>query len=144
MMAARITGRRRTLITGTLPSERRSNIEVTASKWIDPEYIAFDSATGLMDIDDLRRNIGDDVSAVYVEVPSYLGGIEPDVSRIAEIAHGAGALLIVGVDAISLGVLAAPADYGADIVVGEAQALGVHMMYSGGLCGFIASRDEPR
>ncbi|HET9660771.1 MAG TPA: aminomethyl-transferring glycine dehydrogenase subunit GcvPA [Thermomicrobiales bacterium] len=143
MMASRVTGRRRTLITGTLPGERRSYIGVTAGNWIDAEYLAFDPATGLMDLNDLRQKIGDDVAAVYVEVPSYLGGIEPDVQRIAEIAHAAGALLVVGVDAISLGVLAAPADYGADIVVGEAQALGVHMMYSGGLCGFIASRDEP-
>lgn len=144
MMASRITGRRRTLITGTLPGERRSNIDVTAGNWIEPEYIGFDPATGLMNLDDLRRKIGDDVASVYVEVPSYLGGIEPDVARIAEIAHSAGALLLVGVDALSLGVLAAPADYGADIVVGEAQALGVHMMYSGGLCGFIASRDEAK
>jgi glycine dehydrogenase subunit 1 len=144
MMASRITGRRRTLISGTLPGERRSNIATTAGVWIDPEYLAFDPATGLMDLDDLRGKIGEDVASVYVEVPSYLGGIEPDVARIAEIAHAAGALLVVGVDAISLGVLAAPADYGADIVVGEAQALGVHMMYSGGLCGFIASRDEPK
>jgi glycine dehydrogenase subunit 1 len=144
MMAARITGRRKTLVVGTLPGERWSNIDVTAGKWIDPERIAFDPVTGLMDLDDLRRKIGDDVASVYIEVPSYLGGIEPDVAQIAEISHAAGALLVVGVDAISLGVLAAPADYGADIVVGEAQALGVHMMYSGGLCGFIASRDEPK
>jgi glycine dehydrogenase subunit 1 len=144
MMAARITGRRKTLITGTLPRDRRSNIHVTAGPWIDPEYLAIDAATGLMDLDDLQQKIGDDVSAVYVEVPSYLGGIEPDVTKIAEIAHRAGALLVVGVDAISLGVLAAPADYGADIVVGEGQALGVHQMYSGGLFGFIASRDEPK
>lgn len=143
MMASRITNRRRTLVTGTLARERRSNIDTTAGKWIDPEYLAFDMESGLIDLDDLRARIDADVASVYVEVPSFLGGIEPNVAEIAEIAHAAGALLVVGVDAISLGVLAAPADYGADIVVGEAQPLGVHMMYSGGLCGFIASRDEP-
>ncbi len=143
MMAARITGRRRTLITGSLQGDKRSNLATTAGLWIDQEFIALDPTTGLLDLDDLRTRIGPDVAAVYVEVPSYFGGIEPNVAEIAEIAHAAGALLVVGVDAISLGVLAAPADYGADIVVGEAQALGVHMMYSGGLCGFIASRDEP-
>ena len=45
-------------------------------------------------------------------------------------------------DAISLGVLAAPADYGADIVVGTTQPFGVHMNCGGGTCGFVASRDE--
>jgi glycine dehydrogenase subunit 1 len=47
------------------------------------------------------------------------------------------------VDAISLSVLAAPSEYGADIVCGDAQPLGNHMHYGGGLCGFIASRDTP-
>ena len=55
-----------------------------------------------------------------------------------------GAQLIVGVDPISLGVLAPPGDYGADIVVGTTQPLGVHMNCGGGVGGFIASRDEER
>jgi glycine dehydrogenase subunit 1 len=48
------------------------------------------------------------------------------------------------VDPISLGVLAAPADYGADIVVGTTQTLGIHMNCGGGSGGFIAARDEER
>ena len=51
---------------------------------------------------------------------------------------------IVGVDPISLGVLASPAEYGADIVVGTTQPLGVHMNCGGGVGGFIATRDEER
>jgi glycine dehydrogenase subunit 1 len=143
MMAARITGRRKTLVTGTLPNERWSQLTNTAGPWLDPERVRFDPVTGLIDLDDLRAKMSEGVSAIYVEVPSYLGVIEHRMREIGEIAHKAGALLVVGVDAISLGVLAAPSDYGADIVVGEAQPLGVHMLYSGGLCGFIASRDEP-
>lgn len=143
MMASRITGRRRTLVTGSLPRERWSHLTNTAGPWLEPESLALSPETGLTDLDDLRKRISSDVSAVYVEVPSYFGLVEHRMSEIGRIAHEAGALLVVGVDAISLGVLAAPADYGADIVVGEAQALGVHMLYSGGLCGFIASRDEP-
>ena len=52
--------------------------------------------------------------------------------------------MIVGVDPISLGVLAAPADLGADLVVGTMQPLGLHMSCGGGSGGFIASRDEER
>ncbi|GHC77245.1 hypothetical protein GCM10007320_16630 [Pseudorhodoferax aquiterrae] len=70
--------------------------------------------------------------------------IEQHGAEIAAIAHAAGAELIVGVDAISLGVLAPPVHYGADIVVGTTQPLGVHMHGGGGSSGFIASRDEPR
>ena len=52
--------------------------------------------------------------------------------------------LVVGVDPISLGVLEAPPRYGADIVCGELQPLGVHMHYGGGLAGFVATPDEER
>jgi glycine dehydrogenase subunit 1 len=51
---------------------------------------------------------------------------------------------VAGVDAVSLGVLEAPPRYGADIVCGELQALGVHMHYGGGLAGFVATPDEER
>ena len=53
-------------------------------------------------------------------------------------------LSVVGTDPISLGVLAPPADYGADIACGDIQSLGIPMNYGGGLAGFIASHDEER
>lgn len=144
MMAARITGRREVLIPGSLPAERRSHLRTTGQPWLDPVAIRFDPATGELDLNDLEAKLSNRTAAVYVEIPSYFGVIEPQAQRIADLAHRAGALMVVGVDAISLGVLAPPAHYGADIVVGEGQALGVHTMYSGGLFGFIASPDEPR
>ena len=63
-------------------------------------------------------------------------------SRRSRAAHGAET--IVGVDPLSLGILAPPSEYGADIVVGSTQPLGVHMSGGGGAGGFIATRDEPR
>jgi len=82
--------------------------------------------------------------AVYFENPSYLGFIETQGEEIAEIAHGKGAEVIVGADPSSLGILTAPADYGADFVVGEYQPLGLHMQWGGGLAGFVCTRDDKR
>jgi glycine dehydrogenase subunit 1 len=82
------------------------------------------------------------VAAVYFENPSYLGFIESQGEEISSIAHAHGALTVVGVDPTSLGILAAPPEYGADIVCGDTQPLGNHMSYGGGLCGFVATRDE--
>jgi glycine dehydrogenase subunit 1 len=82
------------------------------------------------------------VAAVYFENPAYLGTIETGAAEIARLARAAGAETIVGVDPISLGVMTAPGDYGADIVTGPVQPLGVHMHCGGGAGGFIASRDE--
>jgi len=143
MMAGRITGRRTVLIAGTVARQKLSHLRNHAQAWLEPVLVAFDPNSGQLDLDDLREKLSDGVAAVYVEVPSYLGAIEGQAAEIAGLARGVGALSVVGVDASSLGVLAPPADYGADIVVGEAQPFGARMQYSGGLCGFIASRDEP-
>lgn len=143
MMAARITGRRRLLVPRTVSQQRQSHLANVARAWLEPVIVDYDRATGLIDLDDLRGKLSTEAAAVYLENPTYLGGIEKRAAEIAALARAAGALTVVGVDASSLGVLAPPADYGADLVVGETQPLGVRMHYSGGLCGFIASRDDP-
>jgi glycine dehydrogenase subunit 1 len=148
-MAARLTGRNEVAVVRAIDPERLSVIRnycepPEMANHIAIRLIAYDPATGLIDMDDLRAAVTDRTAAVYFEVPSYLGVIEHQAAEIAAIARAAGAETIVGVDPISLGVLAAPADYGADLVVGTIQTLGVHMHGGGGVGGFIASRDEPR
>lgn len=148
-MAARLTGRNEVAVVRAIDPERLSVIRnycepPEMANHIAVRLIAYDPATGLIDMDNLRAAVTDRTAAVYFEVPSYLGVIEHQAAEIAAIARAAGAETIVGVDPISLGVLAAPADYGADLVVGTIQTLGVHMHAGGGVGGFIASRDEPR
>jgi glycine dehydrogenase subunit 1 len=95
-----------------------------------------------MDLDRLGAVISTETAAVYFENPSYLGFLETHGAEIAEVAHRVGAICVVGANPMSLGILAPPADYGADIVCGDIQPLGIHMQYGGGHGGFIASRDE--
>ncbi|MCY0093795.1 aminomethyl-transferring glycine dehydrogenase subunit GcvPA [Hoeflea ulvae] len=148
-MAARLTGRRKVLLpvladperlsvirTYCQPSEMEDHIEVVT--------IATDPTSGRLSIADLKSKLGPDVAAVYFENPAYLGTIETGAAEIAGLARAAGAETIVGVDPLSLGVMMAPGDYGADIVTGPVQPLGVHMNCGGGVGGFIASRDEAR
>ena len=97
-----------------------------------------------MNLEDLKSKLSTDTAAVYIENPSYLGFIETQCREIGEIAHEKGALLLVGVEPLSLGILAPPSEYGADIVCGEGQPLGVHMSYGGASLGFLACRDEER
>lgn len=143
-MASRVTGRDTALVPASLAPERRSVIDGYCRPRTRIEQVGFDPATGQLDLGSLERALSDRVSCVYLEVPGYLGTLEAAAAEIAELAHGAGALLVAGVDAISLGVLEAPPRYGADIVCGELQALGMHMHYGGGLAGFIATPDEER
>lgn len=148
-MAARLTARNEVVVVRAIDPERLSVIRnycepPEMASHIAIRLVDYDPATGLIDLDDLRAAVSPQTAAVYFEVPSYLGVIEHQAAAIAAIARAAGAETIVGVDPISLGVLASPADYGADIVVGTIQPLGVHLHAGGGLGGFIASRDEPR
>jgi glycine dehydrogenase subunit 1 len=108
------------------------------------ELVPFDPSTGLMDLNALRKQIGAQTAAVFVENPSYLGFLETQAEAIGQIAHENGAIFVVGVDPISLGVINPPAEYGGDIVCGDIQSLGIHMNYGGGQAGFIASRDEEK
>lgn len=141
-MAARITGRNQVLIPKTVSPDRLLCIKNLCKPYIEVKLIDYDKDTGLMDLEDLKKNISDKTAAVYFENPSYLGFIESQGEEISKIAHDAGALLVVGVDPSSLGVLAPPSHYGADIACGDLQPLGIHMNAGGGLAGFIASRDE--
>jgi glycine dehydrogenase subunit 1 len=108
------------------------------------ETVAFNRTTGTLDLDELQRMIASDTAAVYIENPSYLGVIEDQVDRVADIAHEAGAVFVVGVDTSSLGVLRPPGEYGADVVVGEAQPLGLHMNFGGNFLGIFGCKDDPQ
>lgn len=151
-MASRLNGRRTVLVPEAIDPERllviRNYCEPPEmAQHLSIEPMRFDPATGRIDLADAAAkisDIGDDIAAVYIEMPNYLGVLEEDAQRLAELAHAAGAEMIVGVDPISLGVLAPPPSYGADIVVGTTQPLGVHLYGGGGLGGFIATRDEER
>lgn len=148
-MAARITGRSHVLVPDTISPERLSVIRTYCgaaepSRRIEIEVVAHDPATGGVDLGDLERRLSERTAAVLFDNPSFLGGIESNAAEIAGLARSRGAETIVGVDPISLGVLAPPSEYGADIVVGTTQPLGVHMSCGGGAGGFIASRDDPR
>lgn len=148
-MASRINGRCEALISKTVGPERLATIQtfcksVPEERGILIKRIEYDSGTGLMDLEDLKNKLSSKTAAVYFENPTFLGSIESQGEKISEIAHESGAESIVGVDPISLGVLAPPSNYGADIAVGSAQPLGVHMSYGGGLFGFIATQDDEK
>ena len=143
-MAVRITGRRRILAAETINPQGLSKIRDYCGPSIAVDLLAVDSRTGQLDLTRLEENLTSKTAAVYFENPSYLGTLEARGDEIAALAHEAGAICVVGVDPISLGVIAPPASYGADIVCGDIQSLGIHMQYGGGHAGFIATRDEER
>jgi glycine dehydrogenase subunit 1 len=97
-----------------------------------------------MDLEALGAMLGADVAAVLAKQPSFLGVVETRGDEVARLAHEAGALLVVAADPSTLGVLAPPVAWGADIACGEIQPLGLHQHFGGANGGFIATHDDPR
>jgi glycine dehydrogenase subunit 1 len=96
---------------------------------------------GVTDLDALRRAVSEKTAAVLVQYPNFFGSLE-DLDQAAAIAHAKGALLAVSVDPVALAVLRPPGEAGADIVVGEGQALGNHLAFGGPYLGLFACRKE--
>jgi glycine dehydrogenase subunit 1 len=85
--------------------------------------------------------VPEDVSGVFVQNPNYYGVVE-DVGAASEAAHAVGALAVAVCDPISLAVLEAPGNLGADVAVGEAQPLGMPLLFGGPYAGYMATRQE--
>jgi len=141
-MASRITRRREALVSRTISADKLSKIRDYCKPDIEVKLIDYDSGTGQLGLNSLKAEISSKTAAVYFENPSYIGSVEAHGDEISKIAHDHGAICIVGVDPISLGILTPPIEYGADIVCGDLQPLGMHMQFGGGHAGFIATRDE--
>ena len=92
-----------------------------------------DGATKLPDL-------GDDVSAVIVQQPNFLGAVE-DLTALADQAKQAGALTIAACDPLPLALLKTPGDCGVDIAVGEGQTLGNRLDFGGPSFGFFAATE---
>lgn len=140
-MASRTTGRKEVLVAGNSGPDRMAVVKNYLKPDIAVNEVAFQKGSGLLDLVDLKAKLSDKTAAIYFENPSYIGVIETQAAEICKLAKAVGALVIVGVDPTSLGILEAPAAYGADYAVGDFQPLGIHMSYGGGLGGFIATHD---
>ncbi len=145
-MAARITGRRRALVPAAVSADKRSKILDYVRPDVDVELVPYDPGTGTLDLAALAARlavVGPEVACVFIENPTFLGTIELGGPEAVRLAQSAGALAVVSVDPSTLGVLAPPSSWGADIDCGDIQPLGIHQHFGGGHAGFIASADDP-
>lgn len=140
-MCHRINGKKRFLIPEALSWEKKSVLRnyVWGAGLEIVEY-GFDMRTGQLDIADLRSKFDGNVAGMYAEVPNFFGVIDTQVMSLKDTFSEAA--LVIGVNPLSLGVLKAPGDYGADVVVGEGQVLGSPMNFGGPLLGIFAARQE--
>jgi glycine dehydrogenase subunit 1 len=134
------TGRRRFVVSRGLHPHSRETLE-TYSAGYGTEVVEVPLRSGVTDPDALGEAVDEDTASVVLQYPNFLGAVE-DLAALAPIAKSTGALLVVSVDAPTLGILKAPGDLGADVVVGEGQPLGNRLDFGGPSFGFFAARDE--
>lgn len=89
--------------------------------------------------DELIAKIDQNTAMVAVQYPDFFGRIF-DYTKLGEAAHAVGALFVVVVNPMALGVLKTPGEFGADIVVGEGQPLGIPLSFGGPYIGIFATK----
>ena len=130
LMACAVTGRGRIIVLDSVHPHAIAVIKTyAAGRNEEVEVVPASSLT-----------IDDQHACVAAQQPDFFGYID-DLSAVGQTAHSAGALFVVSADPVSLGMFRAPADYGADIVVGDGQPLGVPLSFGGPYVGLFACRD---
>ncbi len=141
-MARRITRREVAILSSGLHPHYVSVVRTMARFTADTVSYNPPTLSPTGDLDQLIATIDDSTSCVVVQYPDILGRIA-DLSALAEAAHDKGALLVVVVtEPVALGALHSPGEMGADIVVGEGQALGVGLQFGGPYLGLFATREK--
>jgi len=134
LMAKRLTRRNRIVLSSGLHPHYRDVVRTYVGDGPDLVVIPH-SAAGTLPL-----TIDDRTAAIVVQTPDFYGSLR-NIEELAEIAHDAGALLIVVVtEIVSLGLLEAPGALGADIVVAEGQSIGNALSFGGPYVGLMATR----
>ena len=140
MMACSITGRNEILISRTVHPHWR-DVLATYAKDREITIKTVDYKEGVTSMEALEEQIDEKTAAFICQNPNFFGCVE-DLKQMGQMAQSKGALFIAAVNPISLGVLEAPGALGADIVVGEGQAMGLPVSFGGPYIGFLATRDK--
>ncbi|WP_287372884.1 aminomethyl-transferring glycine dehydrogenase subunit GcvPA [Prosthecochloris sp.] len=140
-MAMVVTGRSKAVVAGKLHPNSLHVLRTFIEAGGDRAVVQNVLTDGVCDMESLEKTVNEGVAAVIVQQPNFYGCLE-DVDRIGAVARDNGALFIVSADPVSLGILEAPGNYGADIAVGEGQPLGSALNFGGPYLGIFAAKKD--
>ena len=140
MLAVSHTGRERIVVSETVSPIFREVLSAVVSGR-DLEIVTIPAKGNITDTGRIRDYIDDRAACLILGQPNFFGYLE-DVEIGEKAIHEAGGLLVLAVDPISLGLLKTPAEYNADIAVGEGQSLGIPRNFGGPLLGFFTAKQD--
>ncbi|OPA77731.1 glycine dehydrogenase (aminomethyl-transferring) [Paenibacillus selenitireducens] len=135
-LASGATKRKQIILSRTIHPEARQIVHSTA-RGLHLEVVEIEDLDGVTNLEQLATCVTNNCAAVLVQSPNFFGCIE-DVKAIADIIHQHKGLCVVSTNPLSLGILERPGHLGADVVVGDAQPLGIAASLGGPTCGFFA------
>lgn len=136
LLSAAHTKKKKVLLSSAVHPEYRDVVK-TYVKGPGLEVVEIPYKNGVTDIDALQTEMNEDVACVIVQYPNFFGQIEP-LKEIETIAHAHKGMFVVASNPLALGVLTPPGQFGADIVVGDAQPFGIPTQFGGPHCGYFA------
>ena len=136
-LAMGATGRRRFVVSrGVHPHSRETLATYSVGYGAEVEEVGLED--GVTDAAALAAAVDGETAAVFLQSPNFLGAVE-DVEALGAAAKEHGALLVVAVDPMTLGILRPPGECGADIALGEGQPLGNRLDFGGPSFGFFCA-----
>ena len=141
-LAVHCTRRKEVLISKSVNPNYRQVLKTYAlgSGWEIIEF-GYEAGLGTSSIAEAQKLISDNTACLIVSNPNFFGCIE-DVEKFSSLARSKGALSILSIDPISLGILKKPGDLGVDIVTGEGQSLGLPQNFGGPYLGIFAVKKD--
>ncbi len=137
-LSAAHTKKKKILVSKAIHPESRAVIDAYA-KGPNLEIVEIDHVNGLTDLDVLKKELDENTASVVIQYPNFFGQIEP-LDKVKELIETQKkAMFIVSSNPLSLGFLAPPGEFGADIVVGDTQVFGIPAQFGGPHCGYFAT-----
>ena len=133
LMACRVTRRQQVVVSDTVAPAYRQVI----ATYCQAQGIALD----IVPTGDIGASVTEATAGVVAQYPNFYGGLD-DLDGLAGIAHDDGALLVVSADPLAMGMLTPPGEFGADIVTGEGQPIGIPPSFGGPYLGLFSCKQQ--
>ncbi|MXZ92716.1 MAG: aminomethyl-transferring glycine dehydrogenase subunit GcvPA [Chloroflexi bacterium] len=133
LMACRVTRRQQVIVADTVAPAYRQVI----ATYCQAQGIAID----IVPADRAADAVTEATAGVVVQYPNFYGSLE-DLAALGAAAHADGALLVVSADPLTMGMLRPPGEFGADIVTGEGQPIGIPPSFGGPYLGLFSCKQQ--
>lgn len=140
MMAVRLTGRHKIIVDQGVNLIYRTML-YTYTTNLSLEFVETPVVHGQSSREEIFKHLDDKTAAVIVQNPNFFGAID-DYTDVVKKAHAAGALAVISVYPVALGMLKTPGEMGFDIATGEGQSLGIPLSFGGPYLGFMSAKKE--